>query len=413
MRVPTRFLFETRKDEIVKNQINLFELQKRISSGLRLLRPSDSPSEYSLARSIEVRISKLARDISDSQEADYFLKAMEYTLAKIGDLLSKAQLHAERGIDAQTPEEFGALKKAVEEIFKEAVQLANTSVRGRFIFGGTRTVPTGRFYTKPYEDREIVNQENWEAQKGVEPSKTFSELFGITEGSFTLEVKDASGNIIFTNKIRYFGGDRIGDLAGRINTEGGGGQVLASVSADGKLRLTSATPGFTFSVKDDSAGIFKEFGGDGIPEYHGDNSSFSVEIKNAIVEITTPGLVIFGDPSEGKPGILTTIKNLIDILSFKKEGDIRELLKSAVTEIQDTFKMLSSLRAEIGERINFVEKRNDFLRQLKAESEIRRSEIEDIDMAQASVDLTLRESIVQASMISAVRSFELTLMRFL
>ncbi len=412
MRVPTRFLFETRREEIVNNQFNLFELQKRVSAGLRLLRPSDSPSEYSLARGIEVRISKLARDISDSEEALYFLKAKEEVLAKISDLLSKAQLHAERGIDAQTSEEFASLRKAVEELFKEAVELANTSVRGRFLFGGTRIISTGRFYVKPYEDREITNQESWEAENGVDTTKTFSELFGVVEGNFTLEVRDADGNVIFTRKIRYFSSDRIGDLANRINTEGGG-QVLASVSLDGKLRIITATPGFTFSIKDDTMGIFKEFGGDGVPEYHGDTSSLSLEIKDAVVEITTPGIEFLGDPSEGKPGVLNTLKNLIDILSFRKEGNIKELLKSAVTEIQDSFRMLNSLRAEVGERIYFVEQRSDLLNQVKAESEIRRSEVEDLDMAEASVDLTLRESIVQASMIAAVRSFELTLMRFL
>jgi len=47
------------------------------------------------------------------------------------------------------------------------------------------------------------------------------------------------------------------------------------------------------------------------------------------------------------------------------------------------------------------------------QNNIIKSQIEEIDMASASVDLSLRESVLQASMIVAVRAFEMTLMRFL
>ncbi|GBD03197.1 Flagellar hook-associated protein 3 [bacterium HR19] len=413
MRVPTRFLFETRKDAIVKNQDILFNFQKKISSGLKIIRPSDSPAEYSVARGIEVHISKLARDIADSSEALTFLQAKEEVLARVSDLLAQAKLYAERGIDAQSSEEFASLASAVEEMIKQAVDLANTSIRGRFIFGGSKISPTSNSYRKPYEDREILDQEVWSAQKGVEPSKTLGEEFRIKEGKFTLEVKDPSGNTIFTKDISYFDGDRIGDLANRINTEGGG-LVLASVSPDGKLRIISSTPGFKFSIKQDTMGIFAEFGGDGIPEYHGDNSSFSIEIKSAMVRISTPGKEIFGDPSRSdSEGVLNTLKNLLDILRFKKEGNTQELLRSAVLDIEKAYEKLNSERARVGAEISFVQGKNNLLNFIKTQDSIRKPDIEGLDMASASVDLTLKESVTQASMIVAVRAFELTLMRFL
>jgi Flagellin and related hook-associated proteins len=189
--------------------------------------------------------------------------------------------------------------------------------------------------------------------------------------------------------------------------------VLASVSPDGKLQLSSSTPGFKFSIMEDSMGIFADFGGDGIPEYHGNDESFSVEIKSEMVEIGTPGKEIFGDPSKGIGGILTTLKNLSDILKGRKEGNLQELLRSAVIEIQESYEKLNSLRAKVGENISFVQKRQDFLEFVKVQNNIIKSQIEEIDMASASVDLSLRESVLQASMIVAVRAFEMTLMRFL
>ncbi len=189
--------------------------------------------------------------------------------------------------------------------------------------------------------------------------------------------------------------------------------MLASVSPDGKLQLSSSTPGFKFSIMEDSMGIFADFGGDGIPEYHGNDESFSVEIKSEMVEIGTPGKEIFGDPSKGIGGILTTLKNLSDILKGRKEGNLQELLRSAVIEIQESYEKLNSLRAKVGENISFVQKRQDFLEFVKVQNNIIKSQIEEIDMASASVDLSLRESVLQASMIVAVRAFEMTLMRFL
>jgi flagellar hook-associated protein 3 FlgL len=412
MRVPTKFLFDTHQDAIVKNQANVFDLQKRISSGLQIIRPSDNPSQYSLARTIQVRISKISRDLSDSSQVSGILQAKEEALSKLSDILAKAKLHAERGIDATSTEELLSLASAVDELFKSAVEIANTSINGRYLFGGTKVAPNSRFFRKPYEDREIIKQESWVAQKGVDPSQTFGSIFNIKEGKFKLEVYDDSGNVILSKDIRYFDSDRISDLANRINSEGLG-LVLASVSPDGKLQLSSSTPGFKFSIMEDSMGIFADFGGDGIPEYHGNDENFSVEIKSEMVEIGTPGKEIFGDPSKGISGILTTLKNLSDILKGRKEGNLQELLRSAVIEIEKAYEQLNSLRAKVGENISFVQKRQDFLEFVKVQNNIIKSQIEEIDMASASVDLSLRESVLQASMIVAVRAFEMTLMRFL
>ncbi len=412
MRVPTKFLFDTRQDSIVKNQANVFDLQKRISSGLQIIRPSDNPYQYSLARTIQVRISKISRDLSDSSQVSGILQAKEEALSKLSDILTKAKLNAERGIDANSTEELLSLASSVDELFSAAVEIANTSINGRYLFGGTKVVPNSRFFRKPYEDREIIKQESWIAQKGVNPSQTFGNLFNIKEGKFKLEVYDDSGNTVLSKEIKYFDSDRISDLANRINSEGLG-FVLASVSPDGKLQLLSSTPGFKFSIIEDSMGIFADFGGDGIPEYHGNDESFSVEIKSEMVEIGTPGKEIFGDPSKGINGILTTLKNLSDILKQKKEGNLQELLRSAVIDIEKAYEMLNSLRAKVGENISFTQKRQDFLEFVKVQNNITKSQIEEIDMASASVDLTLRESVLQASMIVAVRAFELTLMRFL
>jgi len=412
MRVPTKFLFDTRQDAIVKNQANVFDLQKRISSGLQIIRPSDNPSQYSLARTIQVRISKISRDLADSSQVSGILQAKEEALSKLSDILAKAKLNAERGIDANSTEELLSLASSVDELFMAAVEIANTSINGRYLFGGTKVVPNSRFFRKPYEDREIIKQENWVAQKGVDPAQTFGNIFNIKEGKFKLEVYDDTGNTVLSKEIKYFDSDRISDLANRINSEGLG-LVLASVSPDGKLQLLSSTPGFKFSVMEDSMGIFADFGGDGIPEYHGNDESFSVEIKNEMVEIGTPGKEIFGDPSKGINGILTTLKNLSDILKQKKEGNLQELLRSAVIDIEKAYEMLNSLRAKVGEKISFTQKSQDFLEFVKVQHNITKSQIEEIDMASASVDLTLRESVLQASMIVAVRAFEMTLLRFL
>jgi len=234
----------------------------------------------------------------------------------------------------------------------------------------------------------------------------------INEGKFKIVVYDDLGNQVLSSDVQYFGNDTVGDLANRINTAGGG-LVLASTSVDGKIRIFSTNPGFKFSIIEDNMGLISEIGGDGIPEYHGDEKSMAIEIHSAMIEITSDGRNIFGDIRTGAPGVLTTLKDLIDILRFRKEGNTQDLLRSSVLEIEKTYELVSSLRARVGENISFVEKRFDLLSSVKAEETIRQSEIQDIDMAQASVDLNLKESVLQASMISAVRAFELTLMRFL
>lgn len=410
MRVPTKLVFETRRDEIMKNQAEILELQRRISSGLRVLRPSDSPSEYSVSRSIEVRISKLSRDISDSNEALHFLKASEEVLSKLSDVLSKARLHAERGLGSSTNEEFGALASAVEELFRQAVDLANTSVKGRFIFGGSRTTSINSSYRKPYYDNEVTRQQRWESKKGI--AGEIGEALGIKEGRFNLIVHDPYGNDVLKTEVVYTDKDTMDDLASKINTVGGG-LVLASSSPDGRLTVFSTTPGYTFSVVEDNMGLVSEIGGDDIPEYHGDEKNLDIEIQSSLISITFDGREIFGDAGRGIPGVLTVLRDLVDVLRFRKEGNTQELLRASVLEIERMQEVVSSVRARVGERISFVEKRLDLANLAKVEETVRKSEIEDIDMAQVAVELSLKESVLRASMLSAVRSFELTLLRYL
>ncbi len=413
MRVPTRFLFETRKDSIIKNQTEVFKIQQQISSGLKLLKPSDAPGEFTLAKRIQVDISKLSRDLSDVNSALTFLRGKEEALSKVSDILAKAKLHAERGIDADSTEEMSSLASAVEELFSEAVEIANTSVAGRYIFGGSKIVPTGTSYKKPYDDAELDRTENWTSPKGINPNTTLGDALKIKEGRFLLSVFDPNGNLILSANISYTDSDTIVTVANKINTSGGG-FVLASVSPNGKLQLSSSTPGFTFSITDDNMGLISELGGDGLPEYHGDSLSLSVEVYNSIIDITSDGRKIFGDPTKKVKGTLTILRDLIDILRFRKhEGSTRELLRSAVLQIEEAYELVNSERAKVGEKIAFLERREDLLNYLKTQQSIRKSNIEDLDMAEASVNLTLKESITQASMIAAVRAFELTILRFI
>ena len=145
MRITQRAVALTSLNGLNRNLDSLSRLQQQLTSGKQISSPSDSPTGVNRAmqtRSDQAAVEQQARNISDAkgwlEQTDSTLLTMVEQIRRVRDLTVQGL----NGGSSAASEE--ALATEVASIREGLIALANTSVRGRPLFGGVTA--TGKAY---------------------------------------------------------------------------------------------------------------------------------------------------------------------------------------------------------------------------------------------------------------------------
>jgi flagellar hook-associated protein 3 FlgL len=131
---------------------DISQLREQISSGKRINRPSDGPTDYSKAKEMGRLDNKIDRRLSSVETAQSFVDRTQQELDGLGDLFAQAQ---EKGVqaanDTVSDEDREAIAQELRSIKDEAVDRLNARHNGEYIFAGNRT------QTTPFNDDGSVN----------------------------------------------------------------------------------------------------------------------------------------------------------------------------------------------------------------------------------------------------------------
>ncbi len=135
----------------------LVRLQEQISSGSRVIRASDDPSDAfqimdikSQTRTLGVYSENLDRIIMSMEQADSVMQELSSSMTLTRQRLTQAA----SGTYSDTQR--SAMSAEIDSILDQAVTLANTSVLGQYVFGGDAST-TSAPYVAHYEDGKIVS----------------------------------------------------------------------------------------------------------------------------------------------------------------------------------------------------------------------------------------------------------------
>lgn len=147
MRISTGYQFETFAGQVSATQARLFEVQRQLSTGKRLLDPSDDPSGTRIVLSYGSLRSGLEQYGKNLDMAKGFLGFSEQGLAETGDIMRQAYTFAVQGANSSTDQTGrNAMADQVAQLQRRLVDVANTQgPSGQFIFGGQKTD------AKPYQ----------------------------------------------------------------------------------------------------------------------------------------------------------------------------------------------------------------------------------------------------------------------
>lgn len=153
--------------------------------------------------------------------------------------------------------------------------------------------------------------------------------------------------------------------------------------------------------------------GDPPYKYQGDNAAFNVQVapETYITGNVTADAVFNMNSSAvaGSPDIFKTISLLRKEIT---DGDVTAI-SNRLTDISANLRNATAIRSQVGSRMSRMEATNTMMVDSKDSLSQLLSDTEDVDMAQAAVDLAQRENIYQAAAATASKILQVSLTNYM
>lgn len=137
MKVSDSYMYDYYTDTLSKLKTQLEEAVTRVSSGLDVSSPSDSPVAYSQNLKVQTQLSQNEQYKSNLQSLQTTGSYYNTCLTSIGDIMTAiTQLATEESSDTATSEARTTAASQVDSYIEQLVSLGNTKVGDTYIFGG-------------------------------------------------------------------------------------------------------------------------------------------------------------------------------------------------------------------------------------------------------------------------------------
>lgn len=257
MRISTTNLYDQQTFAIDNLMFTQSTLGNELSTGKKLVDPSDDPSQ--IAQDLQVRstIADTTTSAQNTQQAGDELTEVDSTLGELTSALQSArQLTVTAASDIMDPSNKLGVANQVEQIIQQLVGLANTQYGGKYLFGGTKVaaVPpvatTGTPITAvTFSGNQAQTGELYADGEQIGLSTTLQQAFNFNASDGSLNVFQVlinlrntlndSGPIVINSGGTSVTGNAIDQSATSVN---GAGQILDATTALSGQAASFATP---------------------------------------------------------------------------------------------------------------------------------------------------------------------------
>jgi len=381
-RITTAYLFQKTAIDIAKKQFDISEIQNQISSGKRLNKPSDGPAETARVIDLNQAIGRIDQFQRNSIFANQRLGLEDATLSSVNNSLQRVRdLALQANSGSQTGETRAIIRAEVEQRLQELLDYANArDGNGNYLFSGSKN------RTQPFT----------QTASGVAYNGDQNQLSLKISGNRTI-VASESGYDIFVN-IKNGNGDFV-TSSNAANTGDGvitAGSVIDNAvfqANDFSITFTSPT---TFDVVNNTTATTILAGQNYV-------SGQAINFNGAEV-------VISGDPQVGdefqvnasrRQDVFATLQSFINALgtdpsSPADQAQLTQALDRTIGDVDNALTNVLNTRTFIGTRQNSIDTANIENEGAKIELQTTRSQIEDLDYAQAITQLQLQQTTLQA-----------------
>lgn len=393
MRVSTSMIYDNGTTQFQNRASDLLKLQEQVSTGRRVVVPSDDPIAASTALVVQQAKDVNAQYTVNRGSAKDSLQTVESKLTGVSDLISYLK---ERAVQAGNGSLSAADRKAiaidVRSRFDAMVGLANSNdPQGGYLFGGYQT-----------DKQPFVGN----ISSGVQ--------FQGDQGSRALQISDSrvvpvsnSGNEVFMD---------IPNLNGAFHTSAASTNTGAAVIDDGSV--VGSYSGNKYSIKFTAPGSYDVYDvtAGGPPISSGTYTS-GTSISFAGIQVSVSGTPATGDQFNIDPGGYTDIFNTISTFVGALENSSGPALNTQVVQtigkLDKALDNVLRVTSSVGSRVNEVQAADTVGSQADVQYAGTLSRLTDLDYAKATSDLSQKTTALQAAQQAFVKTTGLSLFNYL
>jgi flagellar hook-associated protein 3 FlgL len=403
MRISTNTIYETGTTLMLQQQEKLINTQQQLSTGRRILTPSDDPISAAQALNISQSESLNKQYSVNRSSAGSSLELEENVLRQVTGILQDVHSSAVYAGNATlTDADRKTLATELRSKLESLVGLANTTdEKGQFLFSGFQA------NTKPFAQTGLTVQyvgDQGQRLNQVGPARQLA----VSDSGADIFQRIKNGNGVFAT------------AANSTNMGTGvidGGSVLTPSSltgADYEITFTvSATGVATYDIVNTTTGT--------------PVSSANPYVSNNTISFDGMQLSIKGDPASGdkftvspssNQSIFKTVSDLITALETPSSGQpggtrLANNLKSTLQNINNGLEHLLSKQAAIGARLQEIDTLESVGSDQNIQFEQMLSQLQDVDFAQATSDLQRQQLYLQAAQQSYIKISGLSLFNYI
>ena len=400
IRISSQQIFSGGINRLQELNTSLNNTQQQISSGKRVNKPSDDPVAAARILKLDQELSRVETYQRNVDLADNRLKQEESALSSSVDVIQRIrELTVQAGNGSLSPNDRRSISSELEERLGQLANIANTrDASGEYIFSGF--------------------QGSVQAFKqGPDGSWTYQG----DEGQRVLEIDDGVTVPISDNGKDIF--ERVpAAVTGEYVTGATPGARISGVSVVSEGDLSSAYAGGfpdDISIQIDAGGNLIATDSQGgnptvVPATYQSGEPFVVAGVEATITGAAPGDVFNLEINE-KQSVFGTIENLIsglnsiDKTSPDGQAAYDDLIANSLINLDNAQESIILKQTELGGRMNAVESTKTFLEDSSVYSNEIRSQLQDVDYAEAISNLSFQSFVLQAAQQSFAQVSQLSL----
>ena len=379
------------------------QTQQQISSGKRLVTPSDDPIGAARVIGLNQEIRAREQYIKNAESADVQLALEDSVLSQVSELIHRvSELTLQAGSGIRTAEDREFLASEIEARFEELLTLANTrNAAGQFLFSGFKG------QTPPFEKnglevqylgdegiREVQIDRNQYLQLSDSGQKIFMDIVA-PNANVELVVDTAataglSGLTIVDQELvdEFYPEELVIEF--RPEAEAGGvPNFTVSRASDGRPIDGLVNVVYTGKAEVTASGL--SFRIDGVAQ-EGDKFVIATNNKQSLFD--TVGSIAQG---------------LKDVSAETEPEAFQTLIDRTLAGLNAATSSISRTRADIGARFNSIESARSLHDDVNLQLQEVKSSVEDLDFAEAVSELSYQSFVLEAAQQSFLRIRDLSL----
>ena len=398
MRISTNQFYSQGVAGIDANLAKLLNTQRQLSSGKRILDPSDDPGGAAQVLDLTQAQSLNAQYIKNSGFAKDNLTLEESTLASVTSELQDLKTQAiNAGSGSLSTSDLASISSSLRSRFQDLLGLANTKDgSGQYLFSGYQNS------TKPFSEASPGNV-TYSGDQGQRFAQiSAGRQIGISDSGYDIFQKIKNGNGTF---VTAAGASNTGNA-----TISQGGVVNTSALTNDNYTITFAvTNGVTtYSVVNTttSTNVISN------AAYTSDSNitfdGIQVAVKNAPADTDT-----FTVAPSTNTSIFTTINNLATALTSTDPTKRQQGIDAGLANLSNALDNVLTVRASTGSRLQEIDSTTSTAADTDLNYSTAISNIQDVDYNKAITDLTLQTTYLQAAQQSFAKVQGLSLFNYI